>query len=434
MQRSAIAPDVVGMRGKHIDAFGMQLCSADRDPYRVTASLDMMRKYGKPLWAVDLVDFTSGVHIGPKAMDQITQATIQHGAAGIIYCAWHIPTVLDYSYHPYHSTADHARMIGRAMKGIEAMAGMKVKPHGALIMPMLPATPDDANGVRNDWRSFAGWYMLLERMHYTVDVVTLRELDAGADLMQYPWIVVPDCRDISGAALRSLRAYQAGGGRLIAMGRFAERDDRGRLRPATVQVRRATDLGRMYAGDPVRDTHAGNTPPLFLWKTDTSAAKTALRWARERMRARLGEPPLAGMPDSVRSVRWAGPGREALYLVNHGAGPARNVRVRFPNVRSGSVRVFADLAPARPISVRRLARGGEVRLPAFEVSCVIVTTRAASPSARPRRAAVPMTRSSTSRALGAPIADLRATAFERRGASAPTLPTSGIYSPQDRGH
>jgi hypothetical protein len=325
-------------------------------------------------------------------------------------------------------------MIGRAMKGVEAMAGMKVKPHGALIMPMLPATPDDANGVRNDWRSFAGWYKLLERLHYTVDVVTLRELDAGTDLRRYPWIVVPDCRDVSDAAVRSLRAYQAGGGRLIAMGRFAERDDRGRLRPATVQIRRAPDLGRMYAGDPVRDTHAGNTPPLFLWKTDTPKSRDTLRRARSLLHRSLGEPALAGAPDNVRAVRWAGPGREALYLVNQGAGPARDVRITMPNAGRGNVRVLADLAPARPISVRRLARSVEVRLPAFGVSCVIVTTRAASPSASPRGAAVPMTRSSTSRALGAPIADLRATAFERRGASAPTLPTSGIYSPQDRGH
>ncbi|NLH98213.1 MAG: hypothetical protein GX446_01835 [Chthonomonadales bacterium] len=372
MQRSAIAPDVVGMRGKHIDAFGMQLCSADRDPYRITACLDLMRKYKKPLWAVDLVDFTSGVHIGPKAMDQITQATIQHGAAGIIYCAWHIPSVLDYSFHPYHSTSDHARMIGRAMKGVEAMAGMRVKPHGALIMPMLPATPDDRNGIRNDWRSFVGWYKLLERMHYTVDVVTLRELDAGADLKRYPWVLVPDCRDISDAALHALQTYRASGGKLITAGRFAERDDRGRQRPRQMQVRRAPDLGRIYAGDPVRDTHAGNTPPLFLWKTDTPQSRDAVRRAREFMAARLGEVPAGGLPSSVRIVRWGGSGREAMYLVNHADSPARNVLVRLANRRATIVRVLADLAPARPISVRRTRHGCDVVLPAFETSCILV--------------------------------------------------------------
>ncbi|MBM3492782.1 MAG: hypothetical protein FJX72_00450 [Armatimonadetes bacterium] len=384
MQRSAIAPDVVGMRGKHIDAFGMQLCSADRDPYRVTACLDLMRKYAKPMWAVDLVDFTAGVHIGPNAMDQITQATIQHGAAGIIYCAWHIPSVLDYSYHPYHTTDDHARMIGRAMKGVEAMAGMRVKPHGALIMPMLPATPADQDGVRNDWRSFVGWYKLLERMHYTVDVVTLRELDAGADLKRYPWVVVPDCRDISDAALRSLRSYSAQCGRLIVAGRFAERDDRGRQRPITVRVRRAPDLGRLYAGDPVRDTHAGNTPPLFLWKTDTPVAKAALRRAARSAGVSpataavrsAGVAPASGtVPEGVRIVRWGGSGREALYLVNHSDRAARNIRVRLAPGATSSVRVLADLSPAKPIHVTSDRSGLNVTLPEFRVSCIVQATQ-----------------------------------------------------------
>ncbi len=370
MQRSAIAPDVVGMRGKHIDAFGMQLCSADRDPYRVTACLDMMRKYGKPLWAVDLVDFTSGVHIGPRAMDQITQATMQHGAAGIIYCAWHIPSVLDYSFHPYHTTADHARMIGNAMRGADAVKGMAVKPHGALILPMLPSTPDDTDGVRNDWRSFAGWYKLLERMHLTVDVVTLRELDAGASFRRYPWVLVPDCRDISDAALRSLRDYQANGGRLIVGGRFAERDDRGRERPAKVQIRRAPDFGRMFAGDPIRDTHAGNTPPLFLWKTDTSAANHALASARQLVGG-ICRTEIAQAPQSVTAVRWGSPKRIALYLVNGSDSPARGVRVRVPHHRAHAVRVLTDLAPARPLSVRRGPRETEIALPPFEVSCIV---------------------------------------------------------------
>lgn len=372
VQRSAIAPDVVGMRGKHIDAFGMQVCSADKDPFRVTACLDLMRKYRKRLWAVDLVDFTSGVHIGPEAMDRITQATIQHGATGIVYCAWHIPSVLDYSFHPYHSTGDHARMIGRAVKGVEAMAGMTVKPHGALVMPMLPATPDDRGGVRNDWRSFVGWYKLLERMHYTVDLVTLRELDAGAALARYPWVVVPDCPDISDAALRRLRAYGAQGGTLIVAGRFAERDDRGRRRPNTTLGRRATDLGRLYAGDPIRDTHAGNTPPLFLWKTETPQSYEALRRARETLTAKLGQPAIIGMPGSVRIVRWAGSGREALYVVNQADTPATNVRVRLqaPMGASERVTLLVDGAQTTARTTQRRDRA-TLALPEFRASCVV---------------------------------------------------------------
>ena len=88
-QQVAIAPDEVARRGRDIDVFGMQLCSADGDPYRATCCLDVVRKYGKPMWVVDLVDFTSGVHIGLPAMEKATQV-IAHGAEGIVYCGWHL--------------------------------------------------------------------------------------------------------------------------------------------------------------------------------------------------------------------------------------------------------------------------------------------------------------------------------------------------------
>ena len=81
-QYYAIAPDEVAMRGRDVDVFGLQVCSADGDPYRVTACLDLVRKYGKPVWAVDLVDFTSGVQIGYPTLDRVTHSAIQHGNAG----------------------------------------------------------------------------------------------------------------------------------------------------------------------------------------------------------------------------------------------------------------------------------------------------------------------------------------------------------------
>ena len=161
-QYYAIAPDEVAMRGRDIDVFGMQICSADGDPYRVTACLDLVRKYGKPLWAVDLVDFTSGVQIGYPVMDRVTQSAIQHGARGIIYCAWHIPSVLDYSYHPRMAPADIRQMLTDARAAAAIMEGLTVCPRAALVQPILPASPNDLEGFKNDFRSFIGWYKLLE--------------------------------------------------------------------------------------------------------------------------------------------------------------------------------------------------------------------------------------------------------------------------------
>ena len=175
-QYYAIAPDEVAMRGRDIDVFGLQVCSADGDPYRVTACLDLVRKYGKPVWAVDLVDFTSGVQIGYPALDRVTQSAIQHGARGIIYCAWHIPSVLDYSFHPRMAPADIRQMLTDARAAAAIMEGLTVCPRAALVQPILPASPNDLEGFKNDFRSFIGWYKLLEGVRETFDVVTLREI------------------------------------------------------------------------------------------------------------------------------------------------------------------------------------------------------------------------------------------------------------------
>jgi len=383
-QRSAVAPDVVAMKGRHIDAFGMQLCSADKDPYRVIACLDLMRKYGKPLWAVDLVDFTSGVAIGPEAMDQVTQAAVQHGAAGIVYCAWHIPTVLDYSFYPNMRSGDQAKMIRGAMEGVRAMAGMRVAAQGALVIPMLPATPDDPDGVRNDWRSFAGWYKLMERLHLTVDVVTLRELDAGTDLSGYPWVLAPDCACISDRSLACLRRYATHGGRVVCTGRFASRDDHGAARGAdapAVAHMTLPDLGREFAGDPVRDTHAGNTPPLFLWRVDTPASARALeracQLAPSALPTRAGDARVLSAPAGVRSVQWTGERGRALYLVNNGVPPASGVRVRLPAVSGKDVTVVADMKPATPRVEARSKRSVTLRIPSFRVSCIVRATEPA---------------------------------------------------------
>ena len=374
-QRSAIAPDAVGIHGRHIDVFGMQLCSADRDPFRITVCLDLMRKYRKPLWAVDLVDFTSGVHIGPRAMERVSHSAVQHGASGIVYCAWHIPTVLDYSFHPHHTTEEHARMIGGAEEEVKALKGLSVSPDGAILLPYLPATPADERGFRNDWRSFAGWYKLLETLHRTVDVVSLREIEAGVvDLRRYPWVLVPDCPALPRRAVAALRRYARSGGRLVIGGRYAERDDRGEAlhagAPAGGPTLRLPDLGRTYAGDPVRDTHAGNTPPLFLWRPEGPVAQKALataqRVADRAWPARSGIARVIAAPSSVRCVRWASYDRTVLYLVQQGEGAARGVQVASPWRR---LTVVCDGRPATP-RLRRSSNGGWlVEVPAFEVRC-----------------------------------------------------------------
>jgi hypothetical protein len=380
-QYYAIAPDEVAMRGRDIDAFGLQVCSADGDPYRVTACLDLVRKYGKPMWAVDLVDFTSGVQIGYPVMDRVTQSAIQHGARGIIYCAWHIPSVLDYSYHPRMAPADIRQMLTDARAAAAIMDGLTVCPRAALVQPILPASPNDLEGFKNDFRSFIGWYKLLESARETFDVVTLREISLGAThLDRYRYIVVPDCAYVQDDVVRQLDEYVQRGGRVMTAGRFAERNETGRPRlPAPQPMQRTVvpDHGKDYAGDPLRDTHAGNTPPLFLWRADTPVTDAARRDGIAALRGFQAAVPLVAdfelLPDdaSVGVVQYDGQcdgSRErAVYLVNWEREPvsAGRLTLKMPSAAE-TIEVYADTQRVdATISDRTLT------LPAFRTSCII---------------------------------------------------------------
>ncbi len=378
-QRSAIAPDEVAMRGHDIDGFGMQLCAADGDPYRITACLDLIRKYQKPLWTVDLVDFTSGVHIGYPAMDRITQSAVQHGSSGIIYCAWHIPTVLDYSFYPHLALEDTRAMLTDAGRAVRIMAGMKVHARGAILQPILPATPSDPNGFKNDFRSFMGWYKLLESLHQTFDVVTLRELDQDrAELSDYSYILMPDCAYLPNGALDALEKYRTMGGLLIAGGRFAQGDAIGR--PLAREVSPSVtipDHGKAYAGDPIRDTHAGNTPPLFLWRGETPETSRAFSEGRaalgRSLEAASDESIGRLLPDdtSIRCVEWSGGDSWAFYLVNMGDQPVPAGRLKLQLKHDAlQTEIYAD---TRPVAGRALP-GSLLELPAFRTNCIVKLT------------------------------------------------------------
>ena len=107
-------------------------------------------------------------------------------------------------------------MLSDARTAVQLMQGMQVHAEVALVQPILPASPADDKLFKNDYRSFVGWYKVLERLHQTVDVVTLREIDVGqVPLNQYAWILVPDCAYLTEAAWQRLADYVKAGGRLV---------------------------------------------------------------------------------------------------------------------------------------------------------------------------------------------------------------------------
>ncbi len=381
-QSSTISPDLVAMKGEAFDAIGMQVCSADGDPYRATVCMDVARKYGKPLWAVDLIDFTSGVYLGERPLAQLTHSAIQHGTVGLNWCGWHLGAVADYSYYPTFSLEELTRLGTTSVAGIKLLEGAKPVAKVALIEPLTPLLPDEEEGPGNDFRSFMGWYKLLELRHEPVDVVTLTELTLKPESLRgYDWVLVPDCARLPQKALEALTAYSEEGGTVITGGRFALQDEAARPLPeeAKDSCKRLElqDYGKAYTGQPVRDRHWGNTPPLFLWPAPSregeESRRKGLAALDQALSAKGFEAPFEILPGSAQlsCFLWQAPGRQLLYLVNRAEKPFEGGKLLRRGAKEGQVTVHPDCGEGQPASTSNSQEGLLIDLPAFDVACVV---------------------------------------------------------------
>ncbi len=324
-QHTAMYLDLILPRLRHMDVIGMQICSADGAPVRITAAVDLARKYGKPVYAVDVIDFTSGVAVGFPAMDAVTREAIRHGASGVFYyCWWGTP---DYDYYTGMPIHDLERMLRRGRR-----AAPEAPSRVALIQPILPTAPVGAE--ENDFRSFVGMYKAVTDSGVIPDIWTLHEL-AGQrpDLRaKYDSILLPDCAFCLPEVPRMLTDFMKRGGALIATGRLPEFDHLGnKLRVRLDGAVSLESLGVDYLGKVARSTSAGNTPPLFRQVDDPG-----LRKRRESLRKKLIR--LIPAPPVVwdRETSPAGGFKAPVELANGDILAAQT-----EGVPSGGVSIFA---------------------------------------------------------------------------------------------
>ncbi len=276
-QHVGMALDVILPKLRHMDVIGMQICSADGDPVRITAAIDLARKYGKPVYAIDVIDFTSGVAVGYPAMDNVTKEAIRHGATGVFYYCWY--GTPDYDYYTGMPLADLEKMLTRGRRSA-ADAPSRV----AIIQPILPTV--FASGPRdNDFRDFVGVYKAVTDLSIIPDIWTLHELaEQRPDLRaRYDVIFLPDCAYSLPEVPGILRDFMKRGGKLVTSGRIPQVDHLGNKISARLDG--AVSLGRFgtdYLGEIVRSTSAGNTPPLFRQVADAGLEKR-----REALREKI---------------------------------------------------------------------------------------------------------------------------------------------------
>jgi hypothetical protein len=311
-QLMGICVDRVAACGSHEEVLGMQLAGSAGDFDSVTCALDLVRKYQKPMWAIDLLDFSLGVGLGQPGLTQLSQAVLQHGGSGIqYYCWWGTPV---YNYAELGAPA-----LREMTDQVRAMAGKLVGAHPlcpvALVQPRMPLyafLPEPPN----DWADFMGWYKLLVRLGICPDVYTLEELPE-AELDRYQAVIVPDGAYLSRAALEKLRSLRPRGIRLISSGRFARRDLSGRPLPITAKPRPDTrfdgPVGAAILGTTYRHPSPTDTPrrlrgvekTLQLGRPEIAAIEACLQRAGIPVLHPVGPAPLTSVPFQRGRARFA---------------------------------------------------------------------------------------------------------------------------------
>lgn len=365
-----------------IDVNGIQLCIAADDFTWATHVIDTARKYEKPIWATDLIDFPYGLYSGFETHYRGAMAAVQHGLSGAFFCHW--KGIDDYSFLHRLTTTDRNRLLNDTRTAIEALEGFQVVTNAALLMPIMPYSMENPGG---DMIDSGGFYHLLQDGGITVDVWTPYELErAGADALEdYAVVFMSDCPELSRTVHERLCGFVADGGRIIGSGRLPSTDRLGRPLapnfdgPASVRTL-GNAAGRRYWGKLRRAKEYGNTPPVLVEAPDPERTPAMRRELRERLFGVIDE---LGVALPLRVVNATGDAHVTLlhqpetdawkaFLVHKAPGRCHHVDLKFsvPGAISG-IEAWRDFDTRLPGQDRG---EGIWRTPDFAHACLLSLT------------------------------------------------------------
>jgi Beta-galactosidase len=374
--------DISLMNSPAIDVNGIQMCIADRDYTWATHVVDTARKYGKPVWATDLIDFPYGLYSGFEPIYRGTLACVQHGMTGVLWYGWR--GVPDYAFLERLTTADRERLIRDTEAAIDTVAGFAPHTNVAQLMPILTYSLADEGGYKGDMIDNGGLYHLLLDAGFAPDILTPYELEHGPvrPLQDYDAVFVSDCPVLPETVHRQLAEYATGGGIIIGSGRAPRTDLHGRaLAPgmsSMANVRWMKErLGRPYWGKLHRAQVYGNTPPVLVESPDPSRTPEARRALRKQVvdaAVEMGVPrPVAFAEDhgDVHVVPFQNgeSGEWLLFLVHKGHGRCHHAELR---IDVGGVftrgEAWTDFEKTHTVEI---AEDGTLRTPDFAHACLI---------------------------------------------------------------
>ena len=215
-----------------VDVHGVQVCIADKDYTMVTCPLDITRKYGKPIYLTDIVDFPYGLYSGYDAIYRGTLTAVQHGADGLFAYCWLDSGVDAYQFYRHTSSVELKKYVDDLTSAAKLLSGYKICPEIAFVLPMMPYSLADEGGYKSDWLDMGGWCQLLNDMGIITDMYTPYELAKGSwDLSKYKIVVLPDCPVLPQKANSKLVEYVKQGGVVVLSARPPHKDLRNSALP-----------------------------------------------------------------------------------------------------------------------------------------------------------------------------------------------------------
>lgn len=392
----------------NVDIYGIQLATAGRDFTYATSSIDVARKYGKPVYATDLIDFPYGLYSGFEPIYRASLAVVQHGLGGVFYFAWTAPPMPDYEYRNHLAKIDLDRLVTDTKTAIEAVNQYKLRTKVAMLEPLMSFSLADEGGFKGDQLDSGGLYHLILDMGFIPDIITPYEISKqGSDLLnKYDVVFISDCPVLDNQVNQIVLDYVKGGGAVIGSGRPPMKDLAGlklkdnllaEYHPAKNMdaIKAASNptiqklgegkvywmenrIGHAYWGETRRFGKHGDTVPLFV-RTDYSAeAKSLRRYLRRTVSSLVDS---TGFKSPARIDASDGTIHLAVYqklentsdfllfLVNTGEGRSMSISVQLdPSVQANECVAWVDFDKKVPI---RVDAKGILEVPDFTHSCVI---------------------------------------------------------------
>ncbi|AQQ71472.1 hypothetical protein SMSP2_01846 [Limihaloglobus sulfuriphilus] len=389
-----------------IDVNGIQLSFAGDDVTCTTCPIDIARKYGKDIYATDMVDFPYGLYSGFGPAYRAVMAGVQHGMDGMFCYSWFDPVVPDYNFSTF-TDWQLDKFTQDVKTSVELLKGYTLETDAAFLLPVMSYSLADKGGYKSDWVDMAGAYHLVLDSGYLPDVFTPYELEkTGFELIRdYKVIFMPDCPVLGEKANNLLCQFVSSGGHIIGSGRVPRENlTYEKLEQLLINPDKSFEnvissleqpysikagngrvtwinsmLGEKYMGPVRRWTEAGNTPPPLMRLDNSRDAKSLRRAIRLGLKKVVDETQpgfaaeLISSKNTVHFACYQNPSSQLLFLLNQHEGRTRDVKVASDYINENTkAEIWLDFD--QKIAVESSEKG-VIEIPSFSDVCIVTLKR-----------------------------------------------------------